>query len=399
MTKYDIFISYRREGGYDTAKHLYDLLSRDGYSVSFDIDTLRNGDFDITLLHRIDECRDFILIIDAHAFDRTLNPNFNPNNDWLRQELAYALKLRKNIIPVFLSGTKGFPDSLPNDIINVTKKNGPEYNRYYFNDFYNRIKHDFLESRPRKRLWTSFIAGTAIIALITVALLWMLTDKGHPASQTSNSNEVSALVDEFRLQVTEHNNAWWTLFSNNPYLSPISTERENTPANDEFYHRYYDRMTYKGKLQLSGKALSISSTGHPETVTIQLYGPNAGVHLFKITCESALNGEINPEDIANELGFTDIIYEKHYFSGDRIIYQKDNIYFCLTNSYGSGGNFITMYFSIDQEDFYEQTSADTDVCMSCNGSGWISNPSDGTYHVCDACGGTGEIAQSPSLIP
>lgn len=24
--KYDIFISYRREGGYDTAKHLNDLL-------------------------------------------------------------------------------------------------------------------------------------------------------------------------------------------------------------------------------------------------------------------------------------------------------------------------------------------------------------------------------------
>ena len=42
--KYDIFISYRREGGYDTAKHLNDLLVRDGYRVSFDIDTLRNGD-------------------------------------------------------------------------------------------------------------------------------------------------------------------------------------------------------------------------------------------------------------------------------------------------------------------------------------------------------------------
>ncbi len=26
MRKYDIFISYRREGGYDTAKHLNDLL-------------------------------------------------------------------------------------------------------------------------------------------------------------------------------------------------------------------------------------------------------------------------------------------------------------------------------------------------------------------------------------
>ena len=33
---YDIFISYRREGGYETARHIYDLLKRDGYSVSFD---------------------------------------------------------------------------------------------------------------------------------------------------------------------------------------------------------------------------------------------------------------------------------------------------------------------------------------------------------------------------
>ena len=46
---YDIFISYRREGGYDTAKHLNDLLVRDGYIVSFDIDTLRSGDFDTQL--------------------------------------------------------------------------------------------------------------------------------------------------------------------------------------------------------------------------------------------------------------------------------------------------------------------------------------------------------------
>ena len=60
--KYEIFISYRREGGFDTAKHLFDLLRMDGYRVSFDIDTLRNGDFDVALLKRIEECTDFILI-------------------------------------------------------------------------------------------------------------------------------------------------------------------------------------------------------------------------------------------------------------------------------------------------------------------------------------------------
>ena len=66
---YDIFISYRRRGGFETAKHLYDLLTKDGYRVSFDIDTLRNGDFDTELLRRIDECRDFILILSEGALD------------------------------------------------------------------------------------------------------------------------------------------------------------------------------------------------------------------------------------------------------------------------------------------------------------------------------------------
>ena len=96
--KYDVFISYRREGGYDTAKHLNDLLVRDGYRVSFDIDTLRNGDFDIQLLSRIEECKDFILIVDKHAFDRTLDINFDSTKDWMRCELAHALKHNKNII-------------------------------------------------------------------------------------------------------------------------------------------------------------------------------------------------------------------------------------------------------------------------------------------------------------
>ena len=140
--KYDIFISYRREGGYDTAKHLNDLLVRDGYKVSFDIDTLRSGDFDTQLLERIDQCGDFILIVDPHAFDRTLNPNFNPKDDWLRNELAYALKKGKNVIPVFLAGTNGFPKGLPADIVCVTKKNGPEYNKYHIP--YNRERPCFV---------------------------------------------------------------------------------------------------------------------------------------------------------------------------------------------------------------------------------------------------------------
>ncbi len=147
---YDIFLSYRRRGGFETAKHLFDLLTRDGYSVSFDIDTLRAGDFDTTLLQRIDQCTDFILILDREAFDRTLDPTFDRNKDWMRIELAYALEKGKNIIPVMLSGFTEFPDELPADIAAVRRKNGPKYDQYYFDAFYAKLLR-FLDSRPSER--------------------------------------------------------------------------------------------------------------------------------------------------------------------------------------------------------------------------------------------------------
>ena len=78
MAEFDIFISYRRVGGFETAKHLYDLLRHDGYAVSFDIDTLREGKFNVALLSRIKMCPDFVLIVDPHTFDRTLNPILIP---------------------------------------------------------------------------------------------------------------------------------------------------------------------------------------------------------------------------------------------------------------------------------------------------------------------------------
>lgn len=163
--KYDIFISYRRKGGYETAKHLYDLLTRDGYSVSFDIDTLRNGDFDVSLLARVEECKDFILIVDQHAFDRTIDKSFDRNKDWLRCELAHALLHKKNIIPIMLAGVDGFPDNLPEDVVAVTKKNGPRHTMYYFDSFYKKLCTDFLESSNREILIKPFDDEDEIIGM------------------------------------------------------------------------------------------------------------------------------------------------------------------------------------------------------------------------------------------
>lgn len=192
--KYDVFISYRREGGYDTAKHLNDLLVRDGYKVSFDIDTLRNGNFDTQLLSRIDRCKDFILIVDQHAFDRTLDPKFDPQNDWLRCELAYALKKGKNIIPIFLSGVNGFPNNLPSDIAGVIMKNGPEYNRYHFNAFYEDLKKRFLTAKPYKKI-LSFI-GAVLLLVIIIVIIFILTKKENPYEKEYLVNDSSFIFND-----------------------------------------------------------------------------------------------------------------------------------------------------------------------------------------------------------
>lgn len=144
--KFDIFISYRREGGFEVAKHIKDLLTRDGYSVSFDMDNLTNGDFNIELLRRVAECEDFILILDANVFKLTM-AGLERQKDWLRLELSEALKNGKNIIPIMLDGFTEFPEGLPQDIAAVRFKNGPKYDKVYFDAFYEKLKH-FIKEVP-----------------------------------------------------------------------------------------------------------------------------------------------------------------------------------------------------------------------------------------------------------
>ena len=146
-TIFDIFISYRREGGGATAGRINDMLTADGYSVSYDVDTLREGRFDKQLLERIEQCQDFILVVDKNCFVRTIDPNTDPQDDWLWQELSYALKLKKNVIPVLLAGAD-FPKHLPDDINSVRLHNGPKCVHEYFDSFYEKLR-DQLHAFPR----------------------------------------------------------------------------------------------------------------------------------------------------------------------------------------------------------------------------------------------------------
>ncbi len=124
---YDVFISYRRDGGFETARLIYEHFTNVmGLKVFFDLEELRSGKFNIKLYTAIDESENFILVLPKNALDRC-----NNEDDWLRLEIAHAISKDKNIIPLILNNFT-WPDFLPENISDLPKFNGVTLNREYF---------------------------------------------------------------------------------------------------------------------------------------------------------------------------------------------------------------------------------------------------------------------------
>ena len=107
--RYHIFLSYRREDGKDLARTLKETLVGKDYRVFLDMDELQDGVFDERILEAIEEAPIYMLIMTKHCFDRCHNAD-----DWVRQELEYAIKKGKVIIPINPDRQfVGYPDSMP----------------------------------------------------------------------------------------------------------------------------------------------------------------------------------------------------------------------------------------------------------------------------------------------
>ena len=160
--KYDVFISYRRAGGYQTAHLLYDNLVRKGYRVSFDLETLRDGGkFNEKLYDRIERCSDVLAVMSEDS----LKFRENIEDDWFRLEIAHALKCGKNIVPVFLRDFKAPPKSeLPDDVKGLMDYNGVVASQEHFDSVLRQI-YDRFNAKPRRRQMRIAMTGVAILLL------------------------------------------------------------------------------------------------------------------------------------------------------------------------------------------------------------------------------------------
>ena len=122
---YDVFLSYRREGGDAQALIIREKLVQRGLRVFLDVTDLHKGYFDEALLQYIDETPSFIVILSPGSLDRC-----QEEGDWLRREIAQAIKAGKNIVPVLMKGFR-FPPKLPEDISTLPRHQAVEYSHSY----------------------------------------------------------------------------------------------------------------------------------------------------------------------------------------------------------------------------------------------------------------------------
>ena len=274
--KYDIFISYRRDGGYETAQLLYDSLKQLGYRVSFDMETLRGGKFNEQLYSRIEQCSDVLAIMSKGS----LALRENREDDWFRLEIAHALKRGKNIVPVFLRDFK-FPDKeiLPSDIAEIVEFNGVVAAQEHYDSTVKKICEKF-NARPRRSKWK--IIGLALFLLLTVSGIgiWKNFDALFPYPFTAEQkNEVNVWVGLMGMLCASYND----------YASAVSDFLNSVRLSVDFgSRRSYDEAVplFERRVKIAKQKFDAAAT----EIRHLLARPNcmptdvAGVPMFMESC-------------------------------------------------------------------------------------------------------------------
>lgn len=187
MQKYDVFISYRRDGGSDAAKHLRDTLTELGYSVFYDVESLRAGAFNVELYRVIENCQDVLLMLPPNALDRCVD-----EEDWVRKEIEHALKCGKNVIPVLMRGFD-FPAELPASIEPIRYLNGIAANIEYYDAFVEKLR-EFMKAKPRLRGGKLYGVIAALLALCVLASVFGVNYFNRYPRTRREENLVSQLI-------------------------------------------------------------------------------------------------------------------------------------------------------------------------------------------------------------
>lgn len=133
MEKGKIFISYRREDTSGESGRLKDNLEQifGKENIFYDVETLEAGlNFDQSIAKALSESKVLLAMIGPHWMKVTDSKGIKrlqKPEDWVRKEIAEALKRNLRVIPVLVNGADmPDPEELPEDLIELTLKHAQE---------------------------------------------------------------------------------------------------------------------------------------------------------------------------------------------------------------------------------------------------------------------------------
>lgn len=223
---YDIFISYRRVGGFESANLIAEKLRGMGYSVFFDVESLRSGKFNEQLYNVIEQCKDFVVVLPERALDRCSNEDGTPNEeDWIRKEVVHAMKRNKNIVPVMLAGFE-WPKKMPvgmealKDYQSITATSHDTF------DFAMQKLASYLKSRRHTFRLLKILAITLASLAVLTAIVYFAMMQISVSVCTSVANEYAIgmeLVYELRSDEEKLKTEWEEFLGS--YNTATSTTR------------------------------------------------------------------------------------------------------------------------------------------------------------------------------
>ncbi|MCQ2306670.1 MAG: TIR domain-containing protein [Bacteroidales bacterium] len=269
-TKYDIFISYRRAGGFESANLIAEKLRGMGYSVFFDVESLRSGKFNEQLYLVIEQCKDFVVVLPENALDRCSNEDGTPNEeDWIRKEVLYAMRHQKNIVPVMLSGFE-WPEKMSAGLESLKDYQAITASSHETFDLAMLRLSGYLNSKPHKfKLLKTIACVVAILVALTAVAYFSLLQVARPVC-TSVANEFTismGLVHELRCYEDKIKTEWEGF--RNSYNTAITQSRKADLETDML--NLLDHKESAGEVIRGQIRPAINLSGW-QTVLLGLYG-------------------------------------------------------------------------------------------------------------------------------
>ena len=175
---YDVFISYRRQGGAEKAELTKGELSMRGLRENrmfMDTRSIVSGDYIQSILDALDNSANMVVIVTKGCFE-----NLPADSTWVR-EIEYALRQGINIVPVYFDGiTTVKAEELPESIQRLSFENAVIYVHEYADASFDRLASRLKKDATSMPKWGKWALGAIAASGLAVG--------GYNAVENANDN-------------------------------------------------------------------------------------------------------------------------------------------------------------------------------------------------------------------